>query len=177
MATPVQWTADTFWKQLQWVAAQGKAQKARLAIQKSQLQEAYSAARIANDAPLMAQLNPLIHQNSVLRVRYMDLARSYNDLLEQARNFLAQHGIDEPPVLAGLGQLETIIVPVAWVLGAVAVVAIVHEIDSGIKAIDKVLEHLGPLGKATFALLPLILGGIAALILIPGLGKRLGGKA
>lgn len=162
-----QWTADQFWRQVQWVAQQGASQKARLDAQKLQLQNAYTAARNANDQDKMTALQPLIHQNSDMRIRWNNLRDQFNSVVNQARSFLAQHGINEPPTLAGLGQLETIIVSAAWVAALVAVIAIVHEIDAGIKAVNDGLQKLGPLGATALALVPLGLVAAALLFLWP----------
>lgn len=172
MANPVaQWTADQFWKQIQWVAAQGRTQKSRLAQQKLELQSAYSAARAKNDPGLMAALQPLIHKNSELRLRWDDLRTNFNSVVEKARGFLGSHGINEPPTLAGLGQLETIVVPALWVAALVAVVAIIHEIDAGIRSVSDGLKKLGPIGSTALALAPLALAAAAIIFLWPRLRR------
>jgi hypothetical protein len=172
MADVAQWTADQFWKQLEWVAAKGRSQKAQLAAQKLALQTAYTAARNAGDQATMTALEPLIHKNSELRVRYQDLASAYNDIVEKARAWLGEHGIQEPPVLAGLGVLPAAaIVPALWVAGLVAVAAIVYEIDQGIRAVNKGMEQLGPVGKTAISLVPLALVAAAILFLLPNLRR------
>jgi hypothetical protein len=168
VASLPQWTADQFWNQVQWVAAQGREQKARLDQQKLDLQNTYSAARAANDTAKMAALEPLIHQNSVLRLRWNDLRAGFNDLMGKARDFLAENGITEPPVLAAL---PAVVVPILWIAAAIAVIAIVHEIAAGIKAVDDALAKLGPVGRTAVALVPLALIA-AAIYLVPMFMKR-----
>lgn len=168
MASLPQWTADKFWSQIQWVAAQGREQKARLDQQKLDLQHAYSDARAANDTKTMSSLEPLIHRNSELRIRWNDLRTGFNDVVGKARSFLAEHGIEEPPTLA---QLQLIIVPVLWVAALIAVVAIVHEIDAGINAVGSALSAIGPVGRAALGLAPLALIA-AAIYLVPMFLKR-----
>jgi hypothetical protein len=163
VSDPGQWTADVFWSQIQWVADQGRSLRARLDQQKLDLQNTYSAARNAGDQPRMAALAPLIDHNSQLRLRYADLASGFNNVVEQARAFLASHGINEPPTLAGLGQLEEIIVPALWVAGLIAVVAIVHELDDGIKSIGADLDRLGGPAKTALAFVPLVVALVALL--------------
>jgi hypothetical protein len=171
MSSVAQWSADQFWKQIQWVAAQGRTQKARLDQQKLDLQNAYSAARSAGDQSKMDALVPLIHQNSTLRLRWNDLRTGFNDVVSRARDFLASHGINEPPTLAGLGQLEAVIVPALWVAALIAVVAIIHEIDAGINAVSAGLKKLGPVGATALALTPLALAAAALLFLWPRLRR------
>jgi hypothetical protein len=166
MPSIAQWTGNVFWGQIQWVAARGRAQKARLDQQRLDLQHAYTAARNSGDQEKMTALTPLIHRNSELRLRWDDLRRGFNDVVEKARTLLAQHGISEPPTLAGLGQLQVVIVPALWVVALLAVVAIIHEIDAGINAVGEGLRKIGPVGATALALAPLLLIA-AAIYLVP----------
>jgi hypothetical protein len=163
-----QWTADQFWKQVQWVASQGRTQKARLDQQKLELQSAFSAARRAGDEAKMAALQPLIHRNSELRLRWNTMRGQFNDVVEQARGWLASYGISEPPTLA---VLPALVVPALWVVALIAVVALVHEINAGINAVGEGLRKLGPVGATALALTPLLLI-VAALMLGPKILAR-----
>ncbi|HLB37472.1 MAG TPA: hypothetical protein VJL31_12950 [Gemmatimonadales bacterium] len=171
MADVAQWTADQFWRQIQWVASQGRTQKARLDQQKLQLQNAYSSAKAKGDTETMTALQPLIHKNSEARIYWAEMRGKFNRIVEEARAFLASHGIQEPPTLAGLGVLPAVIVPALWVAGLVAVVAIVHQIDAVIKDVNAGLAKLGPIGGTALALVPLALVVLAAMFLWPRLRK------
>jgi hypothetical protein len=169
-----QWTGDLFWSQIQWVANQGRQLKTRLDQQKLDLQHAYTAARNANDQDKMDKLTPLIHQNSQLRLQYADMAGKFNDVVENARAWLAQHGVNEVPTLAGLGQLQALIVPALWVAALVAVIAIVNQITSAINAIDKAMRDLGPAPAAaiSFAVLGIVGLAVYFLVLKPHMQSR-----
>lgn len=167
-----QWTADQFWSQIQWVAQQGATQKARLDAQKIDLQHAYTAARNANDQAKMDALTPLIHQNSELRVQWTDLRTKFNNIVEMARAKLKEYGVNEPPTLAGLGFVQGILIPIAWVAALIAVIVIVHEINDGITAISKALEKLGPVGGTAVSLAVLGVVGIAAYLLVVKPNRR-----
>jgi hypothetical protein len=171
MAGVTEWTADAFWAHLQWVARQGREQKARLEAQRLDLQHSYTAARNSRDDEKMEALKPLIHQNSTMRVRWNELRDQFNDLSERARSFLAEHGITESPALAGMGLLPAVVVPALWVAALIAVVAIVHEIDAGIRAVSDALQRLGPLGATALSFVPLALI-LAAIFLVPRFVKR-----
>lgn len=172
MANPVQWTADKFWNQMQAIAAAGRDEKARLEAQRLRLQNAYSAARKANDTAAMAKLDPLIHENSRLRLQYTDLANQFNGLMDQARQLLLDHGITEPPVLAGLGQLQAVLIPVAWIAVVAVLWGIVNSINAGIKAIDSAFS---PFAKDAIAFTPIIVAGVVLAIYV--MQKRGAGRA
>jgi hypothetical protein len=157
---PAQWTGDLFWSQIQWVANQGRQIKSRLDAQKLDLQRTYTAARNANDEEKKAKLEPLIHRNSELRVQYMNLATKFNDIVEKARYWLGQHGIDEPPTLAGLGALPAL--PVIWVVALIGVIGLVYAITGAINAIDKALRDLGPVGAGAISFA--VLGAVGLVI-------------
>jgi hypothetical protein len=166
---PAQWTGDLFWSQIQWVANQGHQIKSRLDSQKLALQHAYTTARNTNDQEKMAKLQPLIHQNSDLRVRYMDIANRFNDIVEKARVWLGQQGINEPPTLAGLGALPAI--PVIWVVALIGVIGLVVAMTVAINAIDKALRDLG--GGAASTLSFAVLMGVGLIVYMVAVKPRM----
>jgi hypothetical protein len=117
----------------------------------------------------MAALQPLIHRNSELRIRWNDLRTGFNDLVGKMRSFLAEHGIEEPPVLAAL---PAVVVPILWIAAAVAVVALVHEINAGINSVGEAFRKLGPIGSTALALTPLIALVAGLVIFGPQLKRR-----
>ncbi len=168
---PAQWTGDLFWSQIQWVANQGQQIRSRLDRQKLDLQHAFTAARNAADQDRMSKLQPLIHQNSEARLRYRDLATRFNDVVENARTWLANHGIEEPPTLAGLGALPAI--PVIWVVALVGVITLVYAINATINSIDRALRDLGgpAVGALSFAMMGAVGLAVYFLIVKPNLGR------
>ena len=130
MANPVQWTVDQFWAQLQSVKNQITAVDSSLASNKTQLQAMYTTARTAGDTHGMAVLNPLIHQNSVLRLSYLKpIKDDFNKAVAAASNALKAAGLTTPQ-LSGMGVVPAlVIVPVicvTLVLGMIAAVKIVN---------------------------------------------------
>jgi hypothetical protein len=122
MAGPVQWTVTEFWKQLQNVQNQIKAVDAKLQADKATLTALYSAARKQLDpagAHDRAYLEPLIHQNSVLRMSYLAPVKSkFNAAVAAASSALRGAGYTTPN-LSGLG-----IAPAVIIVPAVAVAAL-----------------------------------------------------
>ena len=133
MASPIQWTVTQFWNQLQNVQNQIKAVDAKLQADKATLTALYSQARQQYEpagAHDRAYLDPLIHQNSVLRMSYLAPVKSkFNAAVAAASSALKSAGYTTPN-LSGLGIVPAlIIVPAAAVtaLGlAAAAVAIVY---------------------------------------------------
>ena len=122
MAGPVQWTVTEFWKQLQNVQNQIKAVDAALKADKATLTALYTQARQQYEpagAHDRAYLDPLIHQNSVLRMSYLAPVKSkFNEAVAAASSVLKRAGYTTPN-LSGLG-----VVPAVIIVPAIAVTAL-----------------------------------------------------
>ncbi len=128
-AAAVQWTVDQFYGQLQALSNQiGQVARA-LASDKSKLTALYSAAKRANNVKNMKALEPLIHNNSVLRLTYLAPIRSkFNEAVSAASSALKRAGVT-PPGLSGMGLAPAILVPAVAataVIVALSAVAIVN---------------------------------------------------
>jgi hypothetical protein len=123
MAGPVQTTVTAFWNQLQNVQNQIKAVDAKLQADKAVLQRLYSETRQRLDpmgAHDRAYLDPLIHQNSVLRLSYLAPVKSkFNAAVAASSSVLKSAGYTTPN-LSGLG----VILPAVIIVPAVAVAAL-----------------------------------------------------
>jgi hypothetical protein len=116
--------ANAFWGQLQRLENLSHGLKADLESDRLALMKAYSAARSdpnkSRGSTHQQILNPQIHNNSVLRLRYRDLTAKFNAAVSAASAALKKIGIT-PSTLSGLGQLGPIpVVPIIAVtaLGA-----------------------------------------------------------
>jgi len=133
MTDPVQWTVTAFWKQLQNVQNQIHAADSALQADKATLTALYAQARQEYDpagAHDRAYLEPLIHQNSVIRLSYLAPVKAkFNEAVSAASGALKRAGYTTPN-LFGLGAVPAVvIVPAVAVtaLGlAAAAVAIVY---------------------------------------------------
>ena len=114
MANVVQMGVDAFWAQLGNLQAKARAVLADLDTDKAQLQAAYTATRSDPDtrrrAVSQTALQPLIHNNSVLRLRYRDLVAKFNQAVSAASSALKSAGLTTPQ----LGAVP-ILVPVVAV--------------------------------------------------------------
>lgn len=135
MAGAIQWTVTEFWKQLQNVENQIKRADAALQANKATLTALYSAAKKQYEpagSHDRAYLEPLIHQNSVLRLKYLAPVKSkFNEAVGAASAALRGAGYSTPS-LSGLGVAPAlVIVPAvaAAALGvAIAAVAVVNRL-------------------------------------------------
>lgn len=123
---------DAFRASLESLSVAAKQERARLNADKMRLQAAYSSTRrdtnAARASANQALLQPLIHKNSELRLRYADLVRNFNAAVTKAAAVLKSAGLTFQP-LSGMGA-AVIVVPVVAIaaLGtAWAIYAIVHE--------------------------------------------------
>jgi hypothetical protein len=120
MANVVQMGVDAFWAQLQAVENRAKRVIADLNVDKARLQAAYTSTKNDPDTRRRAQnqaaLQPLIHNNSVLRLRYRELVAKFNATVQAASDILKRAGLSTPG-LSGCEQLG--VAPL--VIGGVAV--------------------------------------------------------
>jgi len=126
MAGPVQWTVTEFWKQLQNVENQIHAVDTALAADKATLTALYSEARKEYDpagAHDRADLEPLIHQNSVLRLSYLAPVKAkFNGAVAAASSALKKAGYATPN-LSGLGLVPAVVIVPAIAIAALGVAA------------------------------------------------------
>jgi hypothetical protein len=126
VANPVQWTVTQFWNQLQNVENQIHAVESALQADKATLTALYSEARKEYDpagAHDRAYLDPLIHQNSVLRLSYLAPVKSkFNGAVAAASAALKQAGYSTP-TLSGLGVLPAVVIVPAIAVAALGVAA------------------------------------------------------
>lgn len=122
MADAAQVTVTAFWNQLQNIQNQIKAVDAKLRADKATLTALYSRARNQSEPDRSrncAYLDPLIHQNSVLRMSYLAPIKSkFNEAVAAASSALKRAGYTTPN-LSGLG-----IVPAVIIVPAIAVAAL-----------------------------------------------------
>lgn len=123
----VQWTVDQLWSGLQQIANGFNSVAKDLNADKAQLTALWSATKSQPAATAAANqklLTPLIHQNSVLRLSYLQPIRDkYNQALALAKDALAKAGYTVPGNLAGLGFVFAI-APVAAVTIVIAALAL-----------------------------------------------------
>lgn len=126
MSGPAQWTVDQFWTQLQRVETQIKAVDASLQSDKATLTALYSRARQMLDpagAHDRAYLDPLIHQNTVLRLSYLAPVKTkFNAAVSAASSALRGAGYTTPN-LSGLGVVPAVIIVPAVAVAALGVAA------------------------------------------------------
>lgn len=115
MANVIQMGVSEFWRSLQDLQAKGKALRAQLDTNKLQLQHAWTLtvhdSNKARATMHQAALQPLIHNNSVLRLKYADMAAKFNQAVNAAAGVLRQAGFDTP----NLAGPELLLVPVVAV--------------------------------------------------------------
>src|SRR5882672_5857633 len=101
MAGAVQWTIDQLWGGLQRIENGFKTVKADLDADKARLTQLYNETRSDTNAQRRADnqalLNPLVHQNSVLRLSYLAPIRDkYEQAIKLAQNTLKAAGYTAP---------------------------------------------------------------------------------
>jgi hypothetical protein len=113
MANVVQMGVDAFWAQLSKLETAAKRVRADLDADKAQLQAAYAATKTDPDprrrTVSQAALQPLIHNNSVLRLRYRDLAAKFNQAMAGAAAALKSAGLTTPPQLGAVPVLVPVV--------------------------------------------------------------------
>jgi hypothetical protein len=114
---------NEFWSWLQHLSDLGKQVKADLSSDRAQLMALYTQARNDTDAARghahMKALDPLVHNNSALRLRYQSLAAKFNEAVNGASALLKKAGLSTPQ-LSGLGVAPLIILGVALAAAAAA---------------------------------------------------------
>jgi hypothetical protein len=117
---------NQFWNGLQQLQNKGNSIKAGLSADRLQLMNLYTIARNdpdqARGAANMKALDPVIHQNSVLRMQYQDLVSKFNQAVNGASTLLKRAGLTTP-TLSGLGfepVSDIVIVGVAILAAATA---------------------------------------------------------
>lgn len=122
MPGPVQVTVSAFWNQLQGVENQIHSVESALLADKATLTALYAQARKEYDpagAHDRAYIEPLIHQNSVLRLSYLAPVKAkFNAAVSAASAALKRAGYTTPS-LSGLG-----IVPAVIIVPVIAVAAL-----------------------------------------------------
>lgn len=131
MANAVQWTVDQFYTQLQALKSQIDSVAATLDADRSRLSQLYDTARRNMDPARDAYLEPLIHQNTVLRLQYLAPIRAKFNEAVSATSKLLRSGGYSTPTLSGLelGVLPIVpVVAVSAVLLALAAVAVLYRL-------------------------------------------------
>ncbi len=120
MANVAQMAVNEFWTSIQALKSTAKNESAALEANRRKLIAANHDARMDPDkkrsAEHLAILAPLVHRNSVLRMRYRDLVGKFNAAVKAATSVLNKAGLTVPTTL---GQIET-----GVVVGVVAVSAL-----------------------------------------------------
>lgn len=127
MANPFQGIAqmgvNEFWAGLQQLQTFGNQVKADLTADRTQLMNLYTQARNDSDpvrgAANMKALDPIVNNNSVLRLKYQDLAAKFNEAVNGASALLKQAGLSTP-TLSGLGIIPAGIIILGVALAAAA---------------------------------------------------------
>lgn len=199
MADAVQWTIDQLWAGLQKIEDGFNSITASLAADKAQLTALWSQTKAdaspSRAAANQALLQPLIHQNSVLRINYAQpLKDKYNQAVELASNALKSAGYSTP-TLSGMGDL--VIAPLAAVTIVVAALALLATVivltqaqrqntanvakiigdpsttpaqkQALLDAINKANKSLPPPGGLDFGWIPWAIGGVLGIMLLPKL--------
>lgn len=117
MANPAQMAMDEFWSQINKLESISGALKNDLEADRLKLMALWSATTRDPDRARAAQnqaaLQPVIHNNSTLRLRYRDLAGAFNNALAFTRDAMVKAGYKPPTNLAGLGQVQLLVPAVA----------------------------------------------------------------
>ncbi len=135
MPDVVQMTVDAFWRSLQSLQRAAQEQAAALEANRQRLIVLYRDTVRENPDPADAAvakraLDPRIHRNSELRVRYRDVVAKFNQAVTAARSVLERAGF-EPTELSGMG-----VIPLAVPLIAVSALGVAWAIVTAIKAIN-----------------------------------------
>jgi hypothetical protein len=147
VANVVQMTVDAFHRELDKLETAARAEAQGLEAQKLALQNAYSAARTSGSVATRRFLEPLIHRNSQLRLRYRDAVAKFNALVNGARSLLAKVGVKVPDELTqGLGVAPALLIAIPATLAILlaGAWAVIREVNSGRRAVDEALKSEGP---------------------------------
>jgi hypothetical protein len=133
MAGAVQWTIDQLWSGLQQLENQITSVESTLNANKAELTSLYAQARAEYDpagAHDRAMLDPLVHQNTVLRLSYLaPIKARFNQAVQLAATALRGAGYSTPQ-LTGLGVVIAIapVAAVTLVLVALTAIAVVYRL-------------------------------------------------
>lgn len=130
MAGVVQMSVDAFWGQLQRLKDRCRAVQADLNIDKTTLTRLWSQTKTDPDptrrAANQALLTPVIHNNSILRMRMVDVVAKFNAVVAAASGVLKKAGYT-PPTLQVVPAVVLVPVVAVTLLGvAIAAVAVVE---------------------------------------------------
>jgi len=132
MPGPIQWTIDQLWSGLQQLENQITSVESTLNTNKAELTALYAEARAEYDpagAHDRAMLEPLIHQNTVLRLTYLaPIKAKFNQAVNLAAGVLRGAGYTTH-TLTGLG--DAVVVPISTitiVVVALAAIAVVYSL-------------------------------------------------
>jgi len=124
MADVVQWGIDEFYAQLQNLENIAAGLKNRANANRLDLMHLWDATKTQPEPTRTKNqqlLNPLIHQNSVLRTQYLaPITAKFNEAVNAASAVIRQAGYQAPATLSGLG-----IAPVLIIVPTVAITAVV----------------------------------------------------
>lgn len=135
MANPLvgvaQLGVNEFWGFLNQLSQLGKKVRDDLSADRLTLTSLYTQARNDTDkvrgAAHMKALDPVIHNNSVLRLRYQDLVSKFNEAVAGASSMLKKAGLSTP-ALSGLGVAPIIIIAGAALVALAAAFTIYEAI-------------------------------------------------
>lgn len=120
MANVLQMAVNDFWNSVMDLQAKAEHQQLIMNESRQKLIAAYSAARRdpdpASARSRMAALDPVVHQNSQIRMKYRDLVSAFNQAVAGAKTLIQKTGLTVPNQLSGLGIIPALIlVPVVAV--------------------------------------------------------------
>jgi hypothetical protein len=112
VANVAQMAINDFWNSVVDLQANAEYEQAVMDDTRQKLIVAYSDARNDPDparaASRMAALDPVVHQNSAIRLKYRDLVGAFNQAVNGAKALIQKAGLTVPNQLSGLGQIETV---------------------------------------------------------------------
>ncbi len=111
MANVLQMAVNDFWNSVTDLQANAEYEQSIMDDTRRKLIAAYSDARRDPDPARarsrMATLDPVVHQNNQIRLKYRDLVAAFNQAVNAAQDLIRKAGLTVPRQLSGLGQLET----------------------------------------------------------------------
>jgi hypothetical protein len=182
MANPLQGVTqlgvNEFWGLLQQLQSLGSHVKSDLSADRLQLMSLYNQARndpdTARGGAAMKSLDPLVHNNSALRLKYQDLATKFNQAVNGASSLLKKAGLTTP-TLSGLGIAPVVIIGVA-VIALAAAFAIYETVRFGTDAQRRATTAMSALladPNTTPAGFPIALVAVGlGLLVLPTLMKK-----
>lgn len=200
MAGAVQWSIDKLWSGLQQIRDGFNSVSADLKADQAELTRLWSATKADTNAARRAAnqslLQPLIHQNSVLRLSYLAPMRDkYNEAVRIASSALKSAGYTTPN-LSGLGLViaiapataVTLVVVALSILATITVATQAQRTNTAtvarviananltpqqqkdlLDAINKTNKSLPAPAGLDFGWLPWAIGGVLAIMVVPKL--------